>query len=327
MLQKISNGKIILSIIFCLIFVGSSSAQEEQDDDPPTRSIISKDFKSKRKSSGKRPVRKRKKRVTTNSNRRYKHRRRTKYRRKQNKPVVAKVTPKYINEELGVTFWRLRPLTKDEIDDDDVSIIQVKIDQEKETVENWTAERVGSGTEFKPGDRVRFTIESSRTGFMYIVNREFYSDGTFGQPSLIFPTLRIRGGNNSVQAGSLIEIPDSSKLFPYFNITPRRDNYAGEELIVIITSEPIPGIEPELRAQKITPQRVIDWLEEWGSTIDIFDAEDGDGIAYTVEEAEAANSPTRDLTQEEPLPQTIYRVKVRKDMPLIVPLQMQAISP
>lgn len=332
--------KIILfffGLILIFVFSNTTFAQDEQDeDDPPTRSIISKDFKSKRKKSTRRKTRVRKnkrqtrrKRVTTNSRRRYKHTRRKRYRRKKAaatasaKVKVAK--PKFTTEELGVTFWRLRPLFPEEENDGDISLFRVIVDRETGRREAWTAERVNSTTEFKPGDRVRFTIESSRTGYLYIVNREFYMDGTYGRPALIFPTLRTRGGDNSVRAGSLIEIPSASDSVPYFTVKPGREDYAGEELAVIITKDPIPGVEIKIRAQRLTREKVEKWLSEWGATIDTYDAEDGVGIAYSVEEAQAANSQTRDLFQEEPLPQTIYRVKVRQGLPLLIPFQMQAV--
>jgi len=229
--------------------------------------------------------------------------------------------PPLKNEELGVTFWRMRPLESDE---EDAPTFPVKINNQ---TENWTAERVGSTTKFQKGDRVRFTIESSRSGFLYIVNREFYADGTSAEADLIFPTLRTRGGDNRVTAGSLIEIPASSDSVSYFTVKPKREDYAGEEILVIISPQKIPGIEPGLRAQTITRAKVQKWLEDWGATVDIYDAEDGEGIAYTTNEAEASTTQSRALTQEEPLPQTIYRVQARADAPLLVPFRMLAKTP
>jgi hypothetical protein len=236
--------------------------------------------------------------------------------------VTTKNTPKtFKSEELGVTFWRLRPK---KADDDDAPTFQVKSNNQ---IENWTAERVGSTTKFRKGDKVRFTIESSRSGYIYIVNREFYADGTTGQAEVIFPTLRTRSeGDNRVRAGSLIEIPGSEVAFPYFNVNPKRDDYVGEELLVIITPEKLP-LEIGMRALAIREEIVKQWLADWSSEVEIFDAADGEGIAYTQAEADAATSNSRSLTQEEPLPQTIYRVRIDTNAPLVVPFQMQAIKP
>ncbi|HLL99764.1 MAG TPA: hypothetical protein VK400_01810, partial [Pyrinomonadaceae bacterium] len=64
------------------------------------------------------------------------------------------------------------------------------------------------------------------------------------------------------------------------------------------------------------------WIADWGSTMDIFEATDGEGIAQTQAEEEAAR--TRALTQEEPSPQTIFSVRARANQPLLIIFQMQA---
>ena len=220
-----------------------------------------------------------------------------------------------------MTFWRLRPFSKD---DEGAPLFPVRLNDK---TENWTAERVGSATQFNKGDRVRFTIESSRSGFLYIVNREFYTDGTSGKANVIFPTLRTRGGNNRVEAGSLIEIPAANDSVPYFKITPRRADYAGEELIVLILANQLPNFTTGLQAQPVSPENLAKWFDDWESLIDIYDAADGQGTAYTETEAQAANTTSRDLTQEEPLPQTIYRVSLKPNAPMFVAIRMQAKMP
>ena len=325
-----SNLDLFTRTIFTIICVFSAAGfvSAQSDDEPASRSINSLDFKAQRPKSGSTKVettarvskntsakRKQNIAVVSSSKRRYNLVKKT-------NPTVKPVPNSPLKtEELGVTFWRLRPPTADETD---APMFRVKINDRNE---DYTAERVGSTTKFKKGDRVRFTVESSRTGYLYIVNREFYTNGTSGEPSLIFPTLRTRGGDNRVTAGSLIEIPAATDSVPYFTVTPKRDDYAGEELAVIISPIKIPGIEPELRAQAITREKVQNWLTNWSAKVDIYDAADGEGIAYTVAEADASQTSSRSLTQEEPLPQTIYRVQTKTDAPFIVVLQMQAKTP
>lgn len=229
---------------------------------------------------------------------------------------TSEITPIRI-EELGVTFWRLRPPTETEID---VPTFPVKIGAR---AVNWTAERVASTTKFKPGDRVRFTVESSRNGHLYIVDREIYADGGNGDAEIIFPTLRTRAGDNRVTAGSLIEIPASTDSVPYFTVASKRADYAGEELIVFILPNELTDFEKTLRAQPVDGARLEKWTKDWGTSADIYDAEDGNGIALTKAEVEASNTASRSLTREEPLPQTIYRVSVPKDVPLFVTIRMQ----
>jgi Domain of unknown function (DUF4384) len=333
--------KLFIRVIFLTVcFLVMTGAARAQDEEPATREITSLDFQKKRpqpvsgsvqgsanpgQKSSTKPTNKSS--VIVNPKRRYKLVKRTP-RKKLTKQTVNsntgsnknKLKPSLKIEELGVTFWRLR---SPEADETDAATFPVKIDKK---VERWTAERVASTTRFRAGDRVRFTIEASRSGFLYIVNREFYTDGTSGEANIIFPTQRTRGGDNSVTAGSLIDIPAASDAFPYFNVTTTRENYAGEELLVIISPVKLP-LEIGLRAQSITRDTVQKWLDDWGATVDIYDAEDGEGIAYTKIEATTATTASRSLTQEEPLPQTIYRVKIREGEPLIVPFQMQADIP
>ncbi len=310
---------------FLFIILACSISAFAQDDESASRSIISLDFKAKRKPkdpgaaikpSAKPNVRRQKAvAVITNPKRKYNLTKRITV-KKITKPTPVK--PK--TEELGVTFWRLRETTED---DEGAPLFPVRVGQK---TEDWTAERVASSTLFNKGDRVRFTVESSRTGYLYIANREFYTDGTSGTASVIFPTLRTRGGNNRVQAGSLIEIPSASDAVPYFTIKPRREDYAGEELIVLILPNELPNFEKGLRAQPVTPENLMKWFADWESLVDIYDAEDGIGTAYTEVEAQVANTASRALTQEEPLPQTIFRVLLKPNAPMFVAFRMNAVQ-
>jgi len=235
-----------------------------------------------------------------------------------NVPTTSKVqAPKLTTEELGVTFWRLRPVADT---DGDVPTFSVKVGDGSE---RWAAERVRSSTLFKPGDRVRFTIESSRSGYLYIANREVYVDGGNGEAEIIFPTLRTRSGDNHVAAGTLVEIPGSADSVPYFTIEQRGSNYAGEELIVVISPTELSNIEKSLRSQPISRANLDKWYE-WQTGAEIYDADDGEGLAFTKTEELAVTSTSRSLTRDEPLPQTIYRVKTTKATPLFVIIRMEA---
>jgi hypothetical protein len=98
---------------------------------------------------------------------------------------------------LGVTVWRLRPASAADGKDSRL-LLQ---DEDKDADKEWTPERVEAETAFVSGDRVRLSIESSRPGYLYVIDRELYDDGTASEPYLIFPTRRLHGGNNTVAAG------------------------------------------------------------------------------------------------------------------------------
>ena len=49
-----------------------------------------------------------------------------------------------------------------------------------------TPVRVSSQSKFAEGDHLRLTIESGRTGYLYVVSRERYRDGSTGSQQLIW---------------------------------------------------------------------------------------------------------------------------------------------
>src|SRR5687767_6550434 len=86
---------------------------------------------------------------------------------------------------LGVTIWRLRQSTASDLQD---SRLLIQEDAAAPAME-WTPERVEADTSFTEGERIRLSIESPRDGYLYVVDREQYADGTTSDPYLIFPTL------------------------------------------------------------------------------------------------------------------------------------------
>jgi len=332
-------------LTFAIFVISTCSSLVTAQTDAPSRSITAEDFQSKRPqaksaagSPQKRPTEsagapKRSTEILSSTRRKYSFVSRVSAVRAtqpvavSGHPAIATaqpaaktaaktVAPKLKDEELGVTFWRLRPVADT---DGDIPTFPVRVGQ---TTQKWAAERVKSSTRFKTGDRVRFTIEASRSGYLYIANREVYTDGSTGEAEIIFPTLRTRGGDNHVSVGTLVDIPASTDSVPYFTVQPRRPDYAGEELIVVITPNEMPDIEKALRPLPISRDRLEKWYE-WQMGADVYDADEGEGIAYTRSEAEATESTSRSLTREEPLPQTIYRLKIAKETPLFVIIRME----
>ena len=156
-------------------------------------------------------------------------------------------TPRRLASSLGVTVWRLRR-SKASDSGDSRLLVQETENQRTESVE-WTPERVEAETPFSAGDRVRLSIESPRAGYLYVVDRELYADGTTSDPYLIFPTQRMRDGDNSVRAGKVIELPDKSA----FKLTPLRSDYQGERLTILVTSEPLPQVTVPADAERLDP--------------------------------------------------------------------------
>jgi hypothetical protein len=226
------------------------------------------------------------------------------------KPAIEAVE----GEMVGVTIWRLRATKAADAQE---SRLLLEEDEKSE----WTLERVESETVFAPGDRVRLSIESPRNGYLYVIDREQYTDGTMSDPYLIFPTLRNRNGDNSVKAGKVIELPGKTA----FRLSPLRDDYAGEALTVLVTSEPLADVTVGPRMVKLDPALVARWEKQWNASIERFELIGGAGKTYTKAEREAGQDGSRALTQQDELPQTLYRVVAARNAPLWinVPLRIK----
>ncbi len=219
-------------------------------------------------------------------------------------------------ELLGVTVWRLRP-SKASDSGDSRLLVQETENQRTESVE-WTPERVEAETPFAAGDRVRLSIESPRAGHLYVVDRELYADGTTSDPYLIFPTQRMRDGDNSVRAGKVIELPERSA----FKLTPLRSDYQGERLTILVTSEPLPQVTVPANAERLDPSLVAQWETQWAAAAERLELVGGAGRAYTGIERDAA-AQGRLLTQDDELPQTLYRVLSAPGSPVVISLSLK----
>ena len=220
-------------------------------------------------------------------------------------------------EELGVTIWRLRPARSAD------SGARVLVQEGLKTTE-WTPERIEADTPLNIGDRVRISVESPRPGYLYIVDREQYSDGSLGEPMLIFPTLRTRGGENRVFPGRLIDIPAQEDQYSYFTAQPgsdRRDQVA-EVLTFILTPDPLPlqiGEQP----LKLANTQIAGWEKLWGGAAERLELVNGAGRTWTNEEKEAGASRGVRLNQSGPPPQTVYRVARKAGSPLLVTVPLR----
>ena len=215
---------------------------------------------------------------------------------------------------VGVTLWRLRPAAKT-----DPARILVH-EEEGPTVEDveWTPERVDLDAPLSQNQRVRLSIETPRDGFLYVVDREVYADGTTSAPVLIFPTTRTRGGDNRVFAGTVVEIPALSDNPVYFTLKRSRPDHVGESISIVVAPRPIDGLAIGRSPQALTPQTFAEWERQWGGPVQRVDLEGGLGTTYTEAEKAAGASVSALLTQQDAVPQTIYRVASRTNAPALL---------
>lgn len=213
---------------------------------------------------------------------------------------------------LGVTVWRLRPSKSS----DETEVRQLVHDEGE-----WTPERVGGGTPLSEGAKVQLTIESPRTGYLYVFDREMYADKTFGEPYLIFPTTRLNGGDNKESAGKVIEIPSADDKPSYYTLTRSRDDHAGESLTVIVSDKPLTDLSIGRSTLKVSVEQFAVYEKQLGAMTQQLELDRGAGTAMSKAE-KAAAAGKKDLTQADLPPQTIYRVHVKPAQPLLLTIPL-----
>ncbi len=233
--------------------------------------------------------------------------RRRAYRNATPNVPVNNVAPETV---VGMTLWRLRPPRR--TDSGERLIVH---DDNTE----WLPERISATTRLGQGDRIRISVEAVRAGFVYIIDREQYADGTLGEPYLIFPTKRLGGGDNEVAIGRLLDIPAQDDSPPFFVMKKSRADHVAEVMSVIVTPTRLEGINITDKALKLTDEQVAMWENSWGTSVGRMEMALA-GQSWTKEEKDAR---TRALTASAPPPQLLfYRPSVKPTEPMFVKLRL-----
>src|SRR5215208_2179452 len=145
---------------------------------------------------------------------------------------------------VGVTLWRLRPANRADAGE------RLIVHDDNATTE-WLPERISASTKLVQGDRLRISVEAVHGGYLYVIDREQYADGTLGEPYLIFPTNRTSGGDNQVAIGRLVEIPGQDDSPPFFTMKKSRGDHVAGMLSVLVTPTELDGVEITDKAQKL----------------------------------------------------------------------------
>jgi hypothetical protein len=223
-------------------------------------------------------------------------------------------------ELIGVTIWRLRPAAAG----DDRKLVQ----KNGATSGQYALERVTADTRFKEGQLVRISVEAPREydNYLYVVDREVYKDNKeerLGEPSLIFPARSTPPGGNVISAGKSVYVPAQGDPIPYFTLQRSGENHVGEMLFILISPKPLPA--PVGRPAALDMATVAQWERQCSGQTERRESRVGAGRQWTKEEQEA-DEGTRKLVQSDPLPQTIYRVRVKQGGCALVPIPLR-ISP
>ena len=213
---------------------------------------------------------------------------------------------------VGVTIWRLRPANRAD------SGARLIVHDDNSTTE-WLPERISSTTKLAQGDRLRISVEAVRSGYLYVIDREQYADGSVGEPYLIFPTTRTGGGDNEVSVGKLLEIPAQDDAPPFFTMRKSRPDHVAEMVSVLVTPTPLEGVQITDKALKLSETQVANWEKMWGSSVGRLEMSTV-GQTWTKEEKE---SRTRALTSSAPAPQLLfYRPSLKSTDSMLVKLRL-----
>src|SRR5262249_52265307 len=228
------------------------------------------------------------------------------------KPVTQSATTAPIGTGImvGLTPWRVvdaKPNTR---------VLRLK---KKSGTKDCTQERIEVGTPITQEDSYRFTFEMPATGYLYVIDREQYANGKLGDPYLIYPNA---AGDNVVVPGRLIEIPDRREDPNSFTIDPKPGQVA-EVLYFLVTPEPIPGLKFSHDPVLLDPASFATWQKNAVTKAERYDLEGGTGMTLSEAEDKAGADRTNSVTQDDPLPQTLYRVSAKPGTPVLIEIPLK----
>jgi hypothetical protein len=195
-------------------------------------------------------------------------------------------------------------------------------------VADWT--RARPDEQFAVGQAVRLHFEPlTGAGYLYVVHQELYANNATGPARLLFPTLRTNKGNNLAQPNIDLWVPRAPA---YFRINPSKSDktHVGELLTVVLRAE----APSEILRQPLKDEPLLLEADELARLV----AEaKGEAIRMNLDGGEGQKQTPREmtkdigmegvesLTQDDPLPQTIYETRRRAGQPVVflVPLKFK----
>ena len=218
--------------------------------------------------------------------------------------------------QIGLTIWRFRPTQPTD------KTKELLVEEDEKPAE-FTLERVEEGISLAPGQRIRLSLESlSRDGYLYVIDREEYADGTLGDPVLVFPNQKSAAANY-VRAGRLVYLPSSTGRFRIQPSASAKEHVA-EVLTVIVAPKPLINADKlGAKSTRLERNQVEDWLKQWETSVIKFEMNGGAGQAMTPVEQSAAQQNSVLLTQEDPAPQTVFQVAAKPGSPLLITVPLK----
>ena len=219
---------------------------------------------------------------------------------------------------LGVTLWRLRSSGQNGAGGARLLLLEPSGPANQEMI----PERVEADTILAEGEKVRLAVEAPLAGYLYVIDREQYADGTFSEPYLIYPNWQTRPGDNAVAPGRLIEIPDQRDEPNCFTVRSSRPGQTAEAIFLLITPEPISDLKAGRKPLLLDRDRFAEWNGKWGVSVERFELQGGAGTPWSEKEKAAGNSRAI-LTQDDAMPQTLCHVRQKPGTAMLIKLPLR----
>ncbi len=221
--------------------------------------------------------------------------------------------PKQGDTFLGLTLWQMVIAP-----DAEVKTRGFSHPKDKEGKKDWTAVRIAWDKPVHENDYVVFTFESAPQGYLYVIDRDAFADGSFGDPILIFPTKRIRDGRNDVEPGHPVQIPDPTDHPPALQVDPAKPGQTGIQLIVIGSPQKIPELQAGDDQKKIPPALLARWQKQWATNVELTTDPKLDGVAITLAEQAALSDFSHPLSPKDKAPTAIFHRRGPAGQPIYV---------
>jgi hypothetical protein len=93
---------------------------------------------------------------------------------------------------------------------------------------------------------------------------------------------------------------------------PSRPDQTGERLTIVVTTEPLKNVTIGAEPLKLSRATVDDWEARGSAAVERLEMIGGAGRAWSRAEQRAGADATRLLRQDDPPPQTLFRVLVKQ---------------
>jgi hypothetical protein len=104
-------------------------------------------------------------------------------------------------------------------------------------------------------------------------------------------------------------------------VTRSRKDQTSELLTIVVTPTLIDHLEIGQQRLRLSREQVALWISKWKKASSQFETEEQVGKAYTLTEKSAADGKAK-LTQDDPLPQTVYHLDAKPEEPLLIQLPL-----